>query len=79
MYLGSTFKEVRMNNSTSKNVTNHYEIFSGPSKSALFDACMYTSYSKNAKIAVNFEISQGCSNHGDDAKLHYSYRWPILR
>ena len=59
-----------MNNSTSKNVTNHYEIFSGPSKSALFDACMYV-YSKDAKIAVNFGISQGCSNHGDNAtKLH---------
>lgn len=57
-------------NSTSKSVTNHYEIFSGPSKSALFDACMYA-YSKDAKITVNFGISQGCSNHGDDAtKLH---------
>ena len=57
-------------NLTSKSVTNHYEIFSGPSKSALFDACMYA-YSKDAKIAVNFGISQGYSNHGDDAiKLH---------
>ena len=59
-----------MNNSTSKSVVDRYDIISGPSKATLFDACLY-SYSKDAKIAVNFGISQGCSNHGDDAtKLH---------
>lgn len=55
---------------TSKSVTNCFSIINGPSKSVLFDSCLYA-YSKDAKVHVNFAISQGCSNHGDDAtKLH---------
>ena len=57
-------------NSTSKSVTNYYEIVSGPSKSALFDACMYA-YSKDAKIAVNFAIPQAYSNDTNDATRMY--------
>ena len=57
-------------NSTSKSVTNYYEIVSGPSKSALFDACMYA-YSKDAKIAVNFAIPQAYSNDSNDATKLY--------
>ena len=57
-------------NTTSKSATNCYSIINGPSKSVLFDSCLYA-YSKDAKVHVNFAISQGCSNHGDDAtKLH---------
>ena len=55
---------------TSKSVTNCFSIINGPSKSVLFDSCLYA-YSKDVKVHVNFAISQGCSNHGDDAtKLH---------
>lgn len=55
---------------TSKSVTNCFSIINGPSKSVLFDSCQYA-YSKDVKVHVNFAISQGCSNHGDDAtKLH---------
>lgn len=56
-----------MNN---KSVTSHYDIVCGPSKSALFDACMYA-YNKDAKIAVNFTISQGYSNDTNDATKLY--------
>lgn len=57
-------------NTTSKSATNCYSIINGPSKSVLFDSCLYA-YSKDAKVHVNFAISQGYSNHGDDAtKLH---------
>lgn len=56
---------------TSKSVTtNCYEIIDGPSKSALFNACMYV-YNKDAKIAVNFTISQGYSNDTNDATRLY--------
>ena len=55
---------------TSKSVAFCYEIFNGPSKSVLFDSCLYA-YSKDAKVHVNFAVSQGCSNHGNDAtKMH---------
>ena len=59
-----------MNNSTSKSVVDRYDIISGPSKATLFDACLY-SYSKDAKIAVNFTISQGYSNDSNDATRLY--------
>ena len=53
-----------------KSVAYRYDIINGPSKSALFDACMYA-YSKDAKIAVNFTISQGYSNDTNDATRLY--------
>ena len=56
-----------MNN---KSVASHYDIVCGPSKSALFDACMYV-YNKDAKIDVNFTISQGYSNDTNDATKLY--------
>ena len=57
-------------NSTSNSVTNCFSIFSGPSKSVLFDSCLYA-YSKDVKVHVNFGISQGCLNDGNDAtKMH---------
>lgn len=57
-------------NEVKKSVVNRYDIIGGPSKSALFDACMYV-YSKDAKIAVNFTISQGYSNDTNDATRLY--------
>lgn len=55
---------------TSKSAALSYVIFNGPSKSVLFDSCLYA-YSKDAKVHVDFAISQGCSNHGNDAtKMH---------
>ena len=57
-------------NTTSKSVTNCFDIINGPSKSVLFDSCLYA-YSKDVKVHVNFGISQGCSNDGNDAtKMH---------
>ena len=57
-------------NTTSKSVAFRYVIFNGPSKSVLFDSCLYA-YSKNAKVHVNFAVSQGCSNDGNNAtKMH---------
>ena len=53
-----------------KSVAYRYDIINGPSKSALFDACMYV-YNKDAKIAVNFTISQGYSNDTNDATRLY--------
>ena len=53
-----------------KSVAYRYDIIDGPSKSALFDACMYV-YNKDAKIAVNFTISQGYSNDTNDATRLY--------
>ena len=53
-----------------KSVAYRYDIINGPSKSALFDACMYV-YNKDAKIAVNFTISQGYSNDTNDATKLY--------
>ena len=57
-------------NEVKKSVVNRYDIIGGPSKSALFDACMYV-YNKDAKIAVNFTISQGYSNDTNDATRLY--------
>ena len=56
-----------MNN---KSVASHDDIVCGPGKSALFDACMYV-YNKDAKIDVNFTISQGYSNDTNDATKLY--------
>ena len=57
-------------NTTVKSVTNCFSIIDGPSKSVLFDACLY-SYSKDTKIAVNFTIPQGYSNDSNDATRLY--------
>ena len=57
-------------NEVKKSVVNRYDIIDGPSKSSLFDACMYV-YNKDAKIAVNFTISQGYSNDTNDATRLY--------
>ena len=57
-------------NTTAKSVTNCFRIINGPSKSVLFDSCLYA-YSADANVNVNFAISQGCSNHSNDAtKMH---------
>ena len=53
---------------TSKSVA--YAIINGPSKSALFDSCKYC-YSMDVKVHVNFTISQGYSNHSNDATKLY--------
>ena len=53
---------------TSKSVA--YAIINGPSKSALFDSCKYC-YSMDVKVNVNFTISQGYSNHSNDATKLY--------
>ena len=42
-------------NTTSKSVAFRYVIFNGPSKSVLFDSCLYA-YSKDAKVHVNFAV-----------------------
>ncbi len=45
-------------NTTSKSVAFRYIIFNGPSKSVLFDSCLYA-YSKDAKAHVNFAVFTG--------------------
>jgi len=57
-------------NTTSKSATNCYSIINGPSKSVLFDSCLYA-YSKDAKVYINFAIPQGYSNHSNDATKLY--------
>lgn len=39
-------------------MSTSFEIVHGPSKSSLFDSCMYT-YTKGAKVEVSFSISSG--------------------
>lgn len=57
-------------NTTSKSATNCYSIINGPSKSVLFDSCLYA-YSTDANVHVNFSISQSCSSHSNDAVKLY--------
>lgn len=64
-------------NTTVKNVTNCFSIIDGPSKSVLFDACLY-SYSKDTKIAVNFTIPQAYSNHGSNNATKLYLPLPVI-
>ena len=38
--------------------TKNFEIISGPSKDAVFDACKYA-YNKNTKVALDFKVAIG--------------------
>lgn len=47
-----------MNTKKNEIKKRYYEIISGPSKDALFDACKYA-YSKATKFAINFGVAGG--------------------